>query len=609
MKLFFIIISSLVLNLIFLVSPIQSHAASEYFATSYKVTYEVSETGNAAARIDVVLKNKTSDYYASSYKVQVGFPSIENVQAEDPKGLLEPRVTKTAEGNIIEATFKDRVVGQGNSLEYSITFDTPDIAKKHGSIWEINIPGISEPENFDEFTVSVNVPESFGNPTYIKPLQSGDADTTFTKEQLGKSGISIAYGSQQTYAFNLTYHLQNTNVFSVQTEIALPPTTNYQDVYIQDINPRPQNVEIDPDGNWIATYSLGPAEKKDIKVKGHALVSLTPKKQPVSEEKLKEYLKESSYWEVTHPDIVKLANELKTPRNIYNYLVENLTYDFSRVEQNSKRLGGLQTLQDPNSAVCLEFTDLFITLARAAGIPAREVDGYAHTENERQRPLSSVQDILHAWPEYYDRERETWIMVDPTWGNTTGGVDYFDVFDFDHLTFVVKGYDSEYPVPAGGYKYEGQETIKDVSISFNPTFVVPDSKLSFKSISKNQYFSKIPIDTTLIVSNVSEGLSAPTIAEIISESLSPSSQTKEIGPIPPYGHVKIPVNFDEKPLLTNGESDFTIRIAGQSIRKNVTITPIFYSWYILAGGGFILVIFGITLFIITRRTRRVPVSE
>lgn len=582
--------------------------ASEYFDTSYEITYDVSESGIADATIDVTLTNTTSDYYASSYKVQVGFPQIENVTGVDSEGQLEPRVTQTPDGNIIEAEFNEQVVGQGNSLDYSINFQTPNIAQKHGSIWEINIPGISEPENFDEFTVTVNVPESFGKPTYIKPYQGGDTDTTFTKDQLGTSGISIAYGTEQIYAFDLSYHLENPNIYAVQTEIALPPTTNYQEVYIQNIDPRPQNVTMDQDGNWMAHYALGPAEKKDVKVKGHALVSLIPKKQPMTEAQLDGYLNESKYWEVTDPEIVKVAKELQTPRNIYNYLVSELSYDFTRVEENSPRLGGIATLENKESAVCLEFTDLFITLARAAGIPAREVDGYAHTENERQRPLSLAQDILHAWPEYYDRELETWIMVDPTWGNTTGGVDYFDVFDFDHLTFVIKGYDSEYPVPAGGYKYTGQETVKDVSISFNPSFVVPDSKLSFQLNTKESYFSALPIDTVLSVANAGEGLSTPTNATIQSRTLSPHEQTKELPHIPPFGHVTVPVTFDKQPFLTNGDYDFTILIAGESVKKDIRVKPIFYSTYVLAGGGGILVLLAIGLFIIARRTRRISVS-
>ena len=113
-------------------------------------------------------------------------------------------------------------------------------------------------------------------------------------------------------------------------------------------------------------------------------------------------------------------------------------------------MGALSALNNPTSAVCLEFTDLFVALSRAAGIPAREIDGYAYTNNAHDRPLSLTEDVLHAWPEYYDFDKKAWIMVDPTWGNTTGGIDYFNALDFDHIAFVIKGENSGYPIPAGG---------------------------------------------------------------------------------------------------------------------------------------------------------------
>jgi len=83
----------------------------------------------------------------------------------------------------------------------------------------------------------------------------------------------------------------------------------------------------------------------------------------------------------------------------------------------------------------MEFTDTFITLVRALGIPAREINGYAYAQNDRLRPLGLEQDVLHSWPEYYDFASQTWQQVDPTWGNTTGGLDYFHKFDLDHFTF------------------------------------------------------------------------------------------------------------------------------------------------------------------------------
>ena len=91
-------------------------------------------------------------------------------------------------------------------------------------------------------------------------------------------------------------------------------------------------------------------------------------------------------------------------------------------------------------------------MSRALNIPSREINGYAYTTNTALRPLAQETDILHAWPEFYDSANNSWIQVDPTWGNTTGGIDYFHQLDFSHITFVRHGLEPTYPLPAGVYK-------------------------------------------------------------------------------------------------------------------------------------------------------------
>ncbi|MDP3940769.1 MAG: hypothetical protein Q8Q49_00510, partial [bacterium] len=122
--------------------------ASEYFSTSYYVTYTVKEDGTTRATIKVTLTNKTKDYFASSYKIQVGFENIDNLAASDPDGPLTTKKASVEGGTEIEASFNKHVVGEGNKLTYAISFDTPDIARKDGSVWEINIPGLENSEEF-----------------------------------------------------------------------------------------------------------------------------------------------------------------------------------------------------------------------------------------------------------------------------------------------------------------------------------------------------------------------------------------------------------------------------------------------------------------------------
>ena len=450
-RFFYILVTffSLILYSLFFI-PI-THAATSNFATNLAGIYTVDETANTHADLTVSLRNTTSQWYASSYSFQVGFKTVTNVKAYDSIGPITPKVTRTEDGTIISVTFNDKVVGLDKQTVFHVSFDTADIAQRSGQIWEINIPGVANQDDFADFNVEVKVPKSFGKATYIKPDQRNNS-LVFNKDQLGKSGISLSFGETQYYAYDLTYHLKNSNVFPIPATITLPPNTNYQEVILESLTPKPTVVTKDADGNWIASYQLLPSQKLAVVAKGRIAVSLYPKPEPLSEKDKAQYLKEQPYWPISNERIKKLASELKTPEAIYDYVVNTLTYDFSRVTDDKPRLGAVNVLSKPDSAVCLEFTDLFVTLARAAGIPAREMDGFAYTENTRQRPISEVQDILHAWPEYYDFQKSSWIMIDPTWGNTTGGIDYFHRLDFDHVVFAIKGRDSTSPRPAGGYK-------------------------------------------------------------------------------------------------------------------------------------------------------------
>lgn len=563
----------LILLLFFFFSA-NSAFAAENFSTAYNVIYTVSESSNTHVEMRIGLTNTTSQYYASAYSIQVGFENISGVRSSDAGGSITPKVKKIIEGNVIDVSFNKQTVGLGKTQSFTISFDTPDIAKKQGSIWEINIPGITNQNDFTGFTVAVLVPKSFGEPVYSKPQAVG-GKAVFSKEQLGKSGISLAYGDAQVYDFSLSYHLQNPNLFPIKTEIALPPSTNYQDVYIKSISPSPSNVVLDNDGNWLAEYKLRPSEKVDVTAKGWTKLYLYPRKEVQNEQDLAVYLKEQKYWEVSDAEIQRLAKTLKTPRAIYDYVVKTLTYDFTRVTGSQARLGAVNVLRNTKSAVCLEFTDLFVAIARAAGIPAREVNGFAYTQNARQRPLSLVKDILHSWPEYYDRQQQAWIMIDPTWGNTTGGVDYFTILDFDHFAFVIKGEDSQYPVPAGGYKLAGGKDKRDVDVTFSTRESQEEQKLTVIPDVEREYVSFLPISGVITVKNVGTGITPASLLELESDALLPHSQARRFPAIPPYGSATIPFSFKPVSFLTNTTVNFTIRIQEDIITEQISISPFY----------------------------------
>lgn len=595
-------IAIVLLSLLFYIYPPTTFAASN-FKTDYKVVYTINESGTTHADLSVVLTNTTKQFYASSYQMQLGFENISNIKASDEMGPINTTISKTTDGYNVSLAFNKKSVGLGSKLPFKLSFDTESVAKNSGKIWEINIPGIAKPQDFSTFLVDVKVPSSFGEATIIKPFKA-DKNLSFDKEELGKSGISIIFGNSQNFDFELMYHLRNKNVYPVKTEIALPPNTNYQEVFINEINPKPTSVTVDSDGNWLAHYNLASMQNKDIKVKGSVELSLNPKSTSLSKEEVSLYTSPTSFWQSNNSKIKKLAKELKTPEAIYNFVVITLKYDFRRVSDTTSRAGALNALNNPDSAVCREFTDLFIALSRGAGIPAREINGYAYTENQKQRPLSLKQDVLHAWPEYYNFEKKAWIMVDPTWGATTGGVDYFKVLDFDHIAFAIKGKDDSYPVPAGGYKFKDQKPNKDVSVTFGESSMNNSPKADIIITSSVQQIAGFPV--SLDVKLINNGSSAfhPAPLYIFSKDLKPEKSAYQIPEVPPFSSITINKKFDKTSFWENRKSDVTIKFGEKSIVKKISIVPIFMTiWGI--GGGVIVGILAISIFFIARRSRRI----
>ena len=304
-------------------------------------------------------------------------------------------------------------------------------------------------------------------------------------------------------------------------------------------------------------------------VKGVAEVFAVPRKEEVSKGTAKEYMLARKYWDASSPAVTKASENLKTTKDIYDFVEKTLSYNYSKVATDNLRLGGKGALLSPKNSVCLEFTDLFVSLARAKGIPARSVEGYAYTENSKLRPLSLANDILHAWPEYYSEREKRWIMVDPTWGNTTKGMDYYESFDFSHITFVIKGQDSEYPIPAGGYKFDN--TSKDVEVKFaQPADFSAHRKIEITDNFPNFAFPKTTLQGTFDIKNEGNVPLEDMIVNI--KTNRNTSRQFLIDYIPPGGTRIITTSFSDVPFLTNGNEVITMQIGSEKYVKTIKIS-------------------------------------
>lgn len=588
---------------LFFLSLAHAHAQNPNFTLSAQTTFSVLEDGTTHGVYYIQIANKTDYAYASSFSISLGSTNPKNIQVYNAEGEIPFRIKKEDDKRTVEVTFNRRVAGIGEVNSFYVTFDSLEIAKRRGVLWEITIPGVSNIEDFATYDTRIKTPSVWGLPTSVKPHKEFldiSQEYSFSKEETRGVGIELVFGKAQVYEFHLQYHLENTNAYPVKTEIALPPSTSYQDIIIERVAPAPFDTYEDQDGNWLALFALTAHSNKTISVEGFARVYATPKQGILSSAKKSTYLSSSQFWQVDDPAIQRVASDLKTPEKIYRYVVATLSYSYEKAAGDNVRLGAKKALATPHSAVCLEFTDLFVTLARAAGIPARSLEGYAHTENSKLRPLSFVKDILHTWPEYYNAKRNAWVAVDPTWEDTTGGIDYFTHFDFDHLAFVVKGKDSTYPIPAGGYKTTLDS--KDISVSFaNDSEFVPRKNAQLTLNIPSRALPGLPLQGSVAIHNTGNTPIYNTQLTISSplESTSPILLTHTI---PPFGKKTVPLILKPTSLLTNGSFPITISLDRNHVSKTVTIT--FFDTKVLLGGGVFLGT--LIIFYIARKTRSIP---
>lgn len=458
----------MILSLIF---PLSARAQTKEFETTLAVTYLLRETGVVESQLTGTITNLTTERMASSFEIALTGSVPKNIRAYELGRQLTVVQDQKDTTTILRVEFDRPVVGKDATRTFQLVFETDTLSTKTGEIWELVLPKFLETSRFDDFTLELRVPISVGDLAYVSPAPSAQTTTdtervyAFSKELISEKGITAAFGNFQVFSFSLFYHLENPLYTGSDIEIAIPPDTTFQRVSYGTITPRPNHIKKDEDGNWIATYSLAPREKVDIEASGHVQLFADPVRSFIpSAEVLAQNTLTQAYWEVQDPKVQQLAQSLATPQAIYDYVVSTLSYNYDRVNATAKRLGALGALTKPTDAICTEFTDLFVTLARAAGIPAREVNGYAYTDNVQLQPLSLVADVLHAWPEYWDSEKKAWIAVDPTWGNTTQGIDYFTKLDLRHVTFAIHGTHSDRPYPAGSYKLSTNPQ-KDVFVS------------------------------------------------------------------------------------------------------------------------------------------------
>ena len=590
----------LVILFLFLLFPAISLAAD--FKSDYKVEYTIEQTDNTIktkVAFKVAITNLKSDVYVKKFALIFPKPFlISNLKANDDKTEVAPIVTETDDKINLELEFSDPKTGRDTTNNFYLNFYQVGLFQQSGNIWEVILPTMQDKEQ-STYQAIVNLPAGTDKKISIaKPKPDLNNGSQMVWNNPSTRTIYAVFGDRQYYQTDLIYHLRNPRLTPVYTDVAFPPDTLYQKIYVNSIDPQPASVFIDEDGNYLGRYYLNPKETKAINFSGVIELFSQPREEmkPILRSTIiqqKKYLlNESKYWKLDNPEDFP---KIKTPEEVYSYVTSNLTYDFSKLKTDNERLGAAKALLFPDRAVCIEFSDLFVALAREKGILAREVQGYGFSQDSRLRPLSLTSDILHSWPEYYDQKNELWMAVDPTWENTSG-IDYYSSLDLNHVAFAIHGKRPDYPAAAGMYKLEDTQDILIKPIKTKPddriAIVLDSIALAEKINDSNNYTLKFKLrnNSNIFVNNIEYRIEADGLT------LNPS--TAKFLTMPPFETKDIEIKYQARNKNIQSVSSLKIFLNDKEMyTASVKITPYYYEIALVGA----LVLLGVLVLILLLR--------
>lgn len=175
-----------------------------------------------------------------------------------------------------------------------------------------------------------------------------------------------------------------------------------------------------------------PVEPPNQRLEGEILTTERPlalelPSLPVRDDSDPRWIESTATLPAEHPDIVSRAREVVGDApDRWTAVTRLVDWVFQYVEK-VPTMGvpnGLEVLRTATGD-CNEHTALFVSLARAAGVPSRIAAGVVYTD--RIGPRGAF--YYHAWPEVKMADR--WVPVDPTFGQTIADATHIKLVEGD----------------------------------------------------------------------------------------------------------------------------------------------------------------------------------
>lgn len=429
--------------------------------------YTVSETGEMEVLEQELLTNNYRDRFIpgdASRRYDFVISAQDNKEREQIANIIYNSLTLKLNGSIssfakvnqrdagsglyqygITYKFRNRL-NPGNRMAIDISYKHPELAEKSGGLLDSYIPAFADNFQFNladskyTYRTRLKVPSSSG----VESVVSVDPVSTFSEgaydvyvfdqESLRGKFVWVQRGSKQVYKFRLTQELEatqqratgNINEYQIILPRSIDEVNINQKVYYQKISPEPVAINTDPEGNLLGIFRTNAEQKLEVVLEGFAVITAVKNdlKQAgnfgqleAKSQSMSRYLQPAEYWEVDSPKIQAAAKEVGQSEEVYDVLSDLYKYVIDRIDYSqvkrfgiNERKGALATLEG-GAAVCMEYSDLYLSLLRVRGIPTRAVFGYGY--NSR---VSADAQEPHQWVQAYLPGFDKWVSIDVTWG-------------------------------------------------------------------------------------------------------------------------------------------------------------------------------------------------
>lgn len=429
-------------------------------------------------------------------------------------------------GNIVIYVRYPRTVRLGSPLTIVAKYTSHTLGAKTGMVYDLYVPSFSKDYQFSsnnselKVNTTVNIPKTLGTLNFVtpnkQPTDAGDKlQVAFTQQELTGSVAWIQVGTKQLYSFEIKQPVSSsstTGIYNNSYEMLLPRDIKSgplkQSVTYTKLEPAPTSVREDSNGNLHATFKLPANFDGEIQLSGYISLEIDKSFDTTQSGELSDISRAildantppAQYWETENINIQNEATKLKERKTnvyeilttTYNYVVDRIDYSDVKRFGINERQGAAATLAG-GAAVCMEYSDLFIALMRAQGVPARAAFGYGYDF----RSTNGI-DTPHQWAEVYLPAQDTWVLVDTTWGETGTPVVGADL---NHIYKYVASQSPESPAPLQ-VRYVGNlATIGEEQFVIQPLASDP----GISGISASELPDRFPQKTPDLFDNIRDG--------------------------------------------------------------------------------------------------------